>query len=106
MKKFLIAATLVVAATGLSACSGAGAQQVGVQGQVGVGVINPAPVYNAPPVYGYGQGYQQQSRRVVGQPIAPQRTVTEHPPGTSNQYRCFADRRPSGGPGTGTGWCD
>jgi len=26
--------------------------------------------------------------------------------GIPNQYRCFTDGRPSGGPGSGTGWCD
>ncbi|MDB5225786.1 MAG: hypothetical protein JWL87_738 [Candidatus Adlerbacteria bacterium] len=45
-------------------------------------------------------------RRVVGKPIAPQKIITEHPPASAHKFRCFANGQPSGGPGTGTGWCD
>ena len=59
--------------------------------------------------YGYRGGYrrpppgwcppgQQQAIRLV-------RHVEERPFTSGSQYRCFADGRPSGGPGTGTGWC-
>lgn len=111
MKKVFFAAALAVSAFGLSACSGAGAQQLGVQGQVGVGVVNAPPpgYYGPPPAYqgGYAApGQYQQPRRVTGPPIAPQQIMRDHPPGTPSQYRCFPDGRPSGGPGTGTGWCD
>ncbi len=96
MKKQLLA---VCAA--FVALAGAGCTQYGVQAnaqsyhhnrgyQVGVGV----------------NGYQPGApRRVVGGPIAPQRLITEHAPREEGQFRCNADRTPSGGPGTGTGWC-
>lgn len=53
---------------------------------------------------GYGAEQAGSVQRVVGGPIAPtSTTITEHPPGTPQQYRCNRDRTPAT---PGTGWCD
>lgn len=56
--------------------------------------------------YGYPGRYRHhRPRRVIGS-FADSVTVVEHPfRGVSNQYRCWKNGKPSGGPGTGTGWC-
>lgn len=105
LKSMVTAAAL--SALALCAAAPAMAEMLGVQAEVGVGVggFPPQPTpYN----YGYGNqpyasGYAGGVRRVVGQPEAPQRVITEHPPGTPNQYRCNADHQPAN---PGTGWCD
>lgn len=52
--------------------------------------------YRRPPPPGWCPPGQQMSRPVMHR---------EEHPFASGGYRCFADGRPSGGPGTGTGWC-
>jgi hypothetical protein len=55
---------------------------------------------------GYGTSATGATRRIVGGPESGRTTIVEHPPGVQGQYRCWVlTGQPSGGPGSGDGYC-